>query len=51
MIDPQAIRSGRVGFLVGEYQIALEFMGMYREEYGQNYVRRLAALLTPQGER
>jgi hypothetical protein len=36
--------------LEGDYQTALEYMAVYRDEFGENYARRLATLLTPQGE-
>ena len=36
--------------LEGDYQTALEYMPVYRDEFGEIYARRLAALLTPQGE-
>jgi hypothetical protein len=36
--------------LEGDYQTALEYMPVYRDEFGETYARRLAALLTPQGE-
>lgn len=34
----------------GEYQIALDCIDLYRQEYGETYARRLEALLTPAGE-
>lgn len=34
----------------GEYQIALDCLDLYRQEYGDAYARRLEALLTPAGE-
>jgi len=33
----------------GDYQIALDCMELYRQEYGERYARRLAAFLRPAG--
>jgi hypothetical protein len=48
--DPAEHAAGILEAVEGRYEIALEFMGMYREEYGAEYARQLAALLRPAGE-
>lgn len=36
--------------LEGDYRMALEYMDVFRKEFGDSYARRLTALLTPAGE-
>jgi len=48
--DPQRHAIAILEALEGDYQIALEHMAVYREEYGERYARQLEALLTSAGE-
>ncbi len=48
--DPERHAAAILEAVEGNYQIALEFMGMYVTEYGEHYAARLAAFLTPAGE-
>lgn len=48
--DPQEHAVAILEAVKGNYQIALDCMELYRQEYGDRYARRLAALLTPAGE-
>jgi hypothetical protein len=48
--DPAEHAEAILEALKGDYQKALEYMPVYRDEFGETYARRLAAFLTPQGE-
>jgi len=47
--DPQDHAEAILEAVKGNYQLALNCMELYRQEFGETYARRLAALLTPQG--
>lgn len=48
--DPEEHAAAILEALKGDYQKALEYLPVYRDEFGENYARRLATLLTPQGQ-
>ena len=48
--DPEEHAAAILEALKGDYQKALEYMPVYRDEFGEIYARRLAMFLTPQGE-
>ncbi|MBZ5615899.1 MAG: hypothetical protein LAO23_17980 [Acidobacteriia bacterium] len=48
--DPEEHAAAILEALGGNYQKALEWLPVYRDEFGETYARRLATLLTPQGE-
>jgi hypothetical protein len=48
--DPELHAAAILEAVGGNYQVALDFIEMYRENYGDRYARRLAALLTPAGK-
>jgi hypothetical protein len=48
--DPEEHAVAILEALKGDYQKALDYLPMYRDEFGETYARRLAVLLTPAGE-
>jgi len=48
--DPEEHAAAILEALKGDYRKALEWLPVYRDEFGETYVCRLAALLTPAGE-
>ncbi len=48
--DPEEHAVAILEALQGDYQKALEYLPVYRDEFGETYARRLAALLRPAGE-
>ncbi len=48
--EPEEHAAAILEALHGDYQQALGYMAVYRDEFGENYARRLAAFLMPQGE-
>jgi hypothetical protein len=48
--DPEEHAAAILEALHGDYQKALEWLPVYRDEFGEDYTRRLAAFLTPRGE-
>lgn len=48
--DPEEHAAAILEALGGDYQRALDYLPVYRNEFGETYARRLAALLAPQGE-
>ena len=48
--DPEEHAAAILEALQGDYQKALDYLPVYRNEFGEEYARRLAALLTQAGE-
>jgi hypothetical protein len=48
--DPEEHAAAILEALHGDYQRALDYLPVYRDEFGETYARRLAAFLAPQGE-
>ena len=49
--DPEEHAAVILEALKGNYQKALEYLPVYRDEFGEIYARRLAMMLTPAGRR
>jgi hypothetical protein len=47
--DPQEHAAAILEALKGDYRQALEYLPVYRDEFGETYARQLATFLTPQG--
>ncbi len=46
--NPEEHAAAILEALQGDYRKALDYLPVYRDEFGETYARRLAALLTPQ---
>jgi len=48
--DPEEHAAAILEALKGDYRKALEYLPVYRDEFGETYASRLATFLTPAGE-
>jgi hypothetical protein len=48
--DPEEHAVAILEALKGDYRKALDYLPVYRDEFGENYASRLARFLTPAGE-